>query len=512
MTNQRGFDEIWQDDRFDRREDAIAIQAFIESVWDREKALPQGRAYTLAIDATYGVGKTFFLKRLEEHLSLNHPVAYVDAWRDDLADDPLVALLATLKAALKNYISEGKPAASKWKAVARNAGTIVGIAGKGLLRRAAIAVATGGAVNEIDELLDGASEEVVNATKEAAKDAVEGVADDLKSAVELIQSGSTLDRRINEFDAGTKAIAELKDSLRELVRSLDNAPIVVIVDELDRCRPNYAVKLLEEVKHLFDVQGLVFIFGLHGDQLAKSIRAEYGEGFDGEHYLRRFINRTYHLPDPDLSPLVVQFLADHGLEERHFFETRAVINDQEIIQLNAPVIITKYLNSYRLTARDALSFLDALEICVATSRGIPILLPSLLPKLFSNLNLSRNSLIPELNYSLDVALLISGNRNGIGLHSMISHVEQSYDECINANDAIMMDLVNKNYHLAHLYYQFSLTHLKDIDLHEPFHPKNYRKLVKIVGRFQRPRKAILAPEVVADLGVAAATDFDINAS
>ena len=80
-----------------------------------------------------------------------------------------------------------------------------------------------------------------------------------------------------------KEIKQMKAALAEVVSSLESkdrsAPIIIVIDELDRCRPTYAIKLLEEIKHLFDVPGLVFVFGMHGDQLAHSVKAAYGAEF-----------------------------------------------------------------------------------------------------------------------------------------------------------------------------------------------------------------------------------------
>jgi len=78
-------------------------------------------------------------------------------------------------------------------------------------------------------------------------------------------------------------------------------PIVVLVDELDRCRPDYAIELLERIKHLFSVNGYVFVFALARDQLEKSVGHRYGEKFDASGYLERFFDFRFGLPDPDLA-------------------------------------------------------------------------------------------------------------------------------------------------------------------------------------------------------------------
>ena len=60
------------------------------------------------------------------------------------------------------------------------------------------------------------------------------------------------------------AIAEFKISLKKALNENDNATenLFVFIDELDRCRPTYAIELLERIKHLLDIDGLVFILAM----------------------------------------------------------------------------------------------------------------------------------------------------------------------------------------------------------------------------------------------------------
>jgi KAP family P-loop domain len=60
------------------------------------------------------------------------------------------------------------------------------------------------------------------------------------------------------------------------------------------------VQLLERIKHLFDVEGVVFILGIDRAQLGHSIKALYGSEFDATGYLKRFIDIDYRLPEPEL--------------------------------------------------------------------------------------------------------------------------------------------------------------------------------------------------------------------
>ena len=92
---------------------------------------------------------------------------------------------------------------------------------------------------------------------------------------------------------------ELKAALQELsgkVKADTGYPLVFIIDELDRCRPTFAIELLERVKHIFDIPDMVFVFGINRDELCSSIQSVYGE-IDADTYLRRFFDMEFLLPD-----------------------------------------------------------------------------------------------------------------------------------------------------------------------------------------------------------------------
>ena len=79
--------------------------------------------------------------------------------------------------------------------------------------------------------------------------------------------------------------------------------VIIFVDELDRCRPSYAIELLERIKHLFNIGGLVFVLALDREQLGHSIKAVYGNGIDSDGYLRRFVDFEYQLKNPEKKKL-----------------------------------------------------------------------------------------------------------------------------------------------------------------------------------------------------------------
>lgn len=90
------------------------------------------------------------------------------------------------------------------------------------------------------------------------------------------------------------AIENIRGQLSYLAEDLQNhynvnIPVVVLVDELDRCRPSYAIEMLEVIKHFFTTKNFVFIVATDTSQLTHSINAVYGANFDSSQYLKRFL-------------------------------------------------------------------------------------------------------------------------------------------------------------------------------------------------------------------------------
>ena len=76
-------------------------------------------------------------------------------------------------------------------------------------------------------------------------------------------------------------------------------PLIIVIDELDRCRPLYAIELLEAAKHLFSVDNVIFVLAVNRRELGHSIKAIYGNEFNSQEYLRRFIDVNIPLPAVD---------------------------------------------------------------------------------------------------------------------------------------------------------------------------------------------------------------------
>ena len=81
---------------------------------------------------------------------------------------------------------------------------------------------------------------------------------------------------INTFIEHDDYLIAFKKSLKNFIASIPAHRLVVIVDELDRCRPDYAMKTLEIIKHFFDIEGLFIIVPTNERSLQKCVKALYG--------------------------------------------------------------------------------------------------------------------------------------------------------------------------------------------------------------------------------------------
>lgn len=95
---------------------------------------------------------------------------------------------------------------------------------------------------------------------------------------------------------------ELEKNINTLINKaveITKSPLVIFVDELDRCKPTFAIQLLESVKHYFNNPKVLFVFSVNTEELQHSIKCVYGQGFDATRYLDRFFNIRFNLPAVD---------------------------------------------------------------------------------------------------------------------------------------------------------------------------------------------------------------------
>lgn len=98
----------------------------------------------------------------------------------------------------------------------------------------------------------------------------------------------------------TKSLQQKINDFFEIILKERNTKLLIFIDELDRCCPNYAVKLLERIKHYFVNEKIIFVFSVNLNQLEKTIKSHYGNDIEANRYLDRFFDFRINLSTVDL--------------------------------------------------------------------------------------------------------------------------------------------------------------------------------------------------------------------
>lgn len=313
------FDIIWQDDRLLRKKDAEYVVRFLLNRIEELREYGNNSSYVLNIDAKWGSGKTFFLQRLRKHLACSgHPAIYVNAWEDDFAEDPLISIMSTIDHELQPWLKSRKALSKAWGVAWHSGLKIAGALAMGAGKRM-ITHYTGDALDNIKQIIDGPSADEETKTSITA-DAATGLADGIDSILDEYSS-----ELLSKFRISKSSANNFKNNLSLFMKIMEknkkmNAPLFILIDELDRCRPYYAVSLLERVKHLFNIDNVVFVIATDTEQLRHSINSLYGVGFDSGAYLRRFFNRRYLLSQPNTKEFVEDLIQSRliDLEKLNF--------------------------------------------------------------------------------------------------------------------------------------------------------------------------------------------------
>ncbi len=353
------------------------------------------RSYVLSIDSAYGKGKTHFLGLLEQKLRENHLVARVDAWVDDADGEPAIAVMAAIQTELEPYLSRSSKLKEKAAVATRNIGPLLLSMFMGSLTKAGSKYVGSEALEAMEDLL-----EVPDCSASAESDAIaagaEEAVDEFGSKIAEL-ADRRVRRAITEYQKRKQSRLLFKQSMADLLKhaaslkSAPNAPLIVIIDELDRCRPDYAIKVLEEIKHFFDVPGVAFVLAMYGDQLAHSVKAIYGSEFNSKEYLRRFSDRTYELREKSMDELVATRMAAYGLDAARLRHPSLIPSSDSAFPDSAR-LIAGLCNVLSLTVREVEAVMDGLRLFMSRwDHRTPVELIFLIPKLASVVRRGRAS-------------------------------------------------------------------------------------------------------------------------
>lgn len=224
----------------------------------------------IALNSPFGFGKSTFLNMWSDYLTtdnakeiLDAKIIRLNAWESDYYGDPLFAIISKL---LENFDrAENSSQFDKLKEGAQDIGSVMSSVGVQLLEKAT-----------------GVNPDIAAEAGRKAKTQREdftGIATDAFSL----------------FEKRKEAMIAIKKALEGLIE--ENSRVLFMVDELDRCRPDYAISYLETIKHIFDIKGAIFVIAADRHHLENSARKAFGEKLEFDEYYRKFIHREVNLPE-----------------------------------------------------------------------------------------------------------------------------------------------------------------------------------------------------------------------
>ena len=377
---------------------SIEITDGFKSELDLFKRKPFGESLTrlvtrsqgdlvIALDGRWGEGKSTFIKMWQGHLAeAGIPSIYIDAFENDYSDDAFISIAS----AITSYFEANGDTARKTSAFKESAKK-VGVQLLSWSAKVAIKAATLGALEkaDIESLAD-----IGNDIATTASDAVS----------ELIKE------RLSAHAKQAAVISTFKSELSLIPSKLkgnDSGRLVIVIDELDRCKPTFSVEVLEKIKHFFSVPNIVFVLVMNKEQLEESIRSVYGVNIDAHTYLQKFIHIETNLPkraifrgDNDLN------IYSKRLLELHAFEHWG--DGSQILQCMSPLAVhfdlslrqlektyTNLAIIYSTSARDHLRLVMIITF-IAT---LKVVKPNLFRKLSAG-QISYQELIQQLSLPL----------------------------------------------------------------------------------------------------------------
>ncbi|MCY4234436.1 MAG: P-loop NTPase fold protein [Bacteroidetes bacterium] len=262
---------------------------------------------TIAIDAPWGYGKSTFLELWAKDLQKNEfSVIQVNAWETDYFSNPLLVIVGEMMKQFEDNDTSGVFKNIELSQLKECFPKIFSIAPKIIASRIGIN------------------------------------SDDYAEIVSQIQSNLSI--QVDQYQEQLKSVEEFRSKLKDIAEKIHRKtqkPLVVLIDELDRCRPNYAVEFLEVVKHLIGVKHIVYAFAMNRSELAHTVTGCYGPQFDGNGYLRRFFDIDFTLPYPSRKSFI------GFLVEEHFKSLIPELQVREILKR----LLTAFLNIETISLR-----------------------------------------------------------------------------------------------------------------------------------------------------------------
>lgn len=267
MKDERNF----INDKLGRKSEILNVMKIINTI---EKVKGNNSSISIAINDKWGNGKSSFMRLWMEYVETNFQdkIIYYNSWEYDDCDSALLPILYQIISISDN--EDDEVFIKKAKLFLKSCGyslTKVGI------------------------------RKVFGEDSPVEKIVCEGI-DDLKDA--------DIKTIFDEYGHYYEKREVLAEKLTDLVSI--KGKLWVFVDELDYCRPDFALKSLEAIKHYFNIPNIIFVFTVDLGELASTTNIAYGLGIDADSYLRKFFDYIYNLTSPNLNKYIDTKVMEHA--------------------------------------------------------------------------------------------------------------------------------------------------------------------------------------------------------
>jgi hypothetical protein len=268
-------------DKFGRRALAERLTSFLPRL--------SKNGAVIAIDAPWGAGKSWFGANWASELRKSgHKVAFLNAFEQDHTEDPFLPITAELSQLLQGNSGSAK---FREKALQVACAVLPGATKLGLSFAGRWLLGVGDLPKKIEDIAEKMEEK----------------------SEQFVQHW--VEKKIEDYVKEKASLTGFRDALGEMAKSEgEGRPVVVFIDELDRCRPDFAVRLIERIKHFFDTPNVVFILLINREQLERAVQGVYGGSTDGAAYLSKFIHFFFSLPHTAADSFIKESLIRLGVK------------------------------------------------------------------------------------------------------------------------------------------------------------------------------------------------------
>ena len=253
-------------------------------------------SFVMSVSAPYGGGKTFFIDLWGKHLEKKEfKILKYNAWENDIADNPFMSFIACFKGLGLDELT--------WKELLSSATDV--ITDELLSNKNILGLAVSQMIDSFGERSTPWIKKIVRNTKRT-----------YKKIISEAQMKSLFYQQVQAEVKKKKQIEELK---KTIIKIMNEKKLVIFIDDLDRCNPQYAIKFLEYIKHIFDIPNCIFVLVVDEEQLKSSIEIIYGNKNSND-FLSKIIDFKFRLPSSSTCELILHFIDTLSWEP--FFKVR----------------------------------------------------------------------------------------------------------------------------------------------------------------------------------------------